>query len=50
MLMREGVDRWNALRFGLVLSGGGAKGAYDIVSYGSDGKEGGDGPAKDITN
>ena len=28
----------------------GAKGAYDIVSYGSDGKEGGDGPAKDITN
>ncbi len=29
MLMREGVDRWNALRFGLVLSGGGAKGAYE---------------------
>ena len=28
----------------------GAKGPYDIVSYGSDGKEGGDGPAKDITN
>jgi len=29
MLIREGVDRWNALRFGLVLSGGGAKGAYE---------------------
>ena len=28
----------------------GTKGPYDIVSYGSDGKEGGDGPAKDITN
>ncbi len=28
----------------------GAKGPYDIMSYGSDGKEGGDGPAKDITN
>lgn len=28
----------------------GAKGPYDIVSYGSDGKEGGDGPAKDINN
>jgi general secretion pathway protein G len=28
----------------------GAKGPYDIVSFGSDGKEGGDGPAKDITN
>lgn len=29
MLNKEGVDRWNALRFGLVLSGGGAKGAYE---------------------
>jgi NTE family protein len=29
MLNREGVDRWNALRFGMVLSGGGAKGAYE---------------------
>ncbi|HWQ58170.1 MAG TPA: patatin-like phospholipase family protein [Clostridia bacterium] len=29
MLVREGVDRWNSLRFGLVLSGGGAKGAYE---------------------
>ena len=28
----------------------GAKMPYDIVSYGSDGKEGGDGPAKDINN
>jgi general secretion pathway protein G len=28
----------------------GSKGAYDIVSLGSDGKEGGDGPAKDITS
>ena len=28
----------------------GAKGPYDIVSYGADGKEGGDGPNKDITN
>src|SRR5664279_4781472 len=26
----------------------GTKGAYDIVSYGADGKEGGDGPNKDI--
>ncbi len=29
MLCREGIDRWNRLRFGLVLSGGGAKGAYE---------------------
>ena len=28
----------------------GSKGAYDIVSLGSDGKEGGDGPAKDISS
>jgi general secretion pathway protein G len=28
----------------------GSHGAYDIISYGSDGKEGGDGPNKDITN
>lgn len=28
----------------------GAKGPYDIVSYGADGKEGGDGPNKDIAN
>ena len=28
----------------------GTKGAYDIVSYGADGKEGGDGPNKDITS
>ena len=28
----------------------GAKAAYDIVSYGADGKEGGDGPNKDVTN
>ena len=28
----------------------GAKGPYDILSYGADGKEGGDGPNKDITN
>lgn len=29
MLCKEGIDLWNALRFGLVLSGGGAKGAYE---------------------
>ena len=28
----------------------GAKGAYDIISFGADGKEGGEGPAKDIDN
>jgi len=28
----------------------GAKGAYDILSLGADAKEGGDGPAKDITS
>lgn len=28
----------------------GAKAPYDIVSYGADGKEGGDGPNKDIVN
>ena len=28
----------------------GAHGAYDIISYGPDGKEGGDGPDKDITS
>jgi general secretion pathway protein G len=28
----------------------GAKGAYEIVSLGADGKEGGEGPAKDITS
>ena len=28
----------------------GAKGPYDIVSYGADGKDGGDGPNKDVTN
>jgi general secretion pathway protein G len=28
----------------------GAHGAYDIISYGADGKEGGEGPNKDITN
>ena len=28
----------------------GAKAAYDIVSWGADGKEGGDGPNKDVTN
>ena len=28
----------------------GQHGAYDIISLGSDGKEGGDGPAKDITS
>ena len=28
----------------------GAKGAFDIVSYGADAKEGGDGPNKDVTN
>ena len=28
----------------------GAKAPYDIVSYGADGKEGGDGPNKDVTN
>jgi len=28
----------------------GAHGAYDIVSYGADGKEGGDGADKDITS
>ena len=28
----------------------GAKGAYDIISFGADGKEGGEGPAKDIVN
>ena len=28
----------------------GAKSPYDIVSYGADGKEGGDGPNKDITS
>jgi general secretion pathway protein G len=28
----------------------GAKGPYDIVSYGADGKDGGEGPNKDITN
>ncbi len=29
MLKKEGIDLWNALRFGLVFSGGGAKGAYE---------------------
>ncbi len=28
----------------------GAHGAYDLMSYGSDGREGGEGPAADITN
>ncbi|MEP7327575.1 MAG: type II secretion system major pseudopilin GspG [Betaproteobacteria bacterium] len=28
----------------------GAKGAYDILSFGADGKEGGEGAAKDITS
>ena len=28
----------------------GQKGPYDVVSLGADGKEGGDGPDKDITN
>jgi general secretion pathway protein G len=28
----------------------GSHGAYDITSYGADGKEGGEGPNKDITN
>ena len=28
----------------------GQSGPYDIMSYGADGKEGGDGPNKDITN
>ena len=28
----------------------GSKGPYDIISLGADGKEGGDGPAKDITS
>ena len=28
----------------------GAKSAYDIVSYGADGKEGGEGPNKDVTS
>ena len=28
----------------------GAKGPYDIVSYGADGKDGGEGPNRDITN
>jgi len=28
----------------------GTKGAYEILSYGADGKEGGDGPNKDITS
>ena len=28
----------------------GAKAPYDIVSWGADGKEGGDGPNKDVTN
>lgn len=28
----------------------GARGAYDIISFGADGKEGGEGPAKDIVN
>ncbi len=29
MLSQKGLERWNALRIGLVLSGGGAKGAYE---------------------
>ncbi len=57
-----GVDVWN----GPYLKGGtvpldpwrnayvyvapGTHGAYDLLSYGSDGREGGDGPASDITN
>lgn len=28
----------------------GQHGAYDIISYGADGKEGGDGPNKDVTS
>ena len=30
MLAMSGIQRWNNLRFGVVLSGGGAKGAYEV--------------------
>ena len=57
-----GVDVWNGpyLRGGAVpidpwrnayvYLAPGAHGAYDLMSYGSDGREGGEGPAADIAN